>query len=165
MTKPTDRTSAGHPESSSSDTTASATAIQGPREGVILLSGGNPKIAKGYGDEVVQAYIKAMPGWKRHVGELLDQCIVQAVPGVEKAVKWNSPLYGMEKNAWFLGFHCLTHYIKVAFFRGNELDPKPPGGSKQKDVRYLDIYANDELNEAQFIDWVLQASRAPGEKM
>lgn len=165
MTKPTGRTLAGHPGSSSSNMTASATTTQGAGEEVVLLSGGNPQIAKGYGDERVQKYIEAMPGWKRHTGELLDQLIVQAVPSVEKAVKWNSPLYGVEKDSWFLGFHCLTNYVKVAFFRGDELSPKPPGSSKQRDVRYLDIYENDELNETQFNDWVLQASRALGEKM
>lgn len=130
-----------------------------------LLSGGNPQIAKGYGDAPVQAYIAAMPGWKSAVGRRLDAIIVQAVPGVQKAVKWNSPFYGMEGEGWFVSFHVFTRYIKVAFFRGASLDPVPPGASKQKDVRYLDIHEDDTLDEAQFADWVKQASRLPGEKM
>jgi hypothetical protein len=132
---------------------------------VVLLSGGNPQIAKGYGDAPVRAYIAAMPGWKSDVGRRLDALIVEAVPGVLKAVKWNSPFYGMEVQHWFLGFHCMTKYIKVAFFRGAQLDPLPPGTSKQKDVRYLDIYEDNGFDEAQFADWVKQASKLPGEKM
>jgi hypothetical protein len=130
-----------------------------------LLSGGNPQIAKGYGDEPVQAYIGAMPGWKRDVGRRLDALIVGAVPGVKKAVKWNSPFYGVEDNVWFLSFHCFNKYIKVAFFRGASLRPVPPGESKQKDVRYLDIHEDDVLDEAQFAAWVKQASQLPGERM
>ena len=130
-----------------------------------LLSGGNPQIPKGYGDAPVQAYIAAMPGWKRDVGRRLDAIIERTVPGVHKAVKWNSPFYGVEDNVWFLSFHCFTKYVKVAFFRGASLDPVPPGTSKQKDVRYLDIYEDDELDEAQFADWVKQASELPGERM
>ncbi|MFH1797106.1 MAG: DUF1801 domain-containing protein [Pseudomonadota bacterium] len=130
-----------------------------------LLSGGNPQIAKGYGDAPVQAYIAAMPGWKSDVGRRLDQIIVRTVPGVQKAVKWNSPFYGIEGDGWFLSFHVFTRYIKVAFFRGASLDPVPPGTSKQKDVRYLDIHEDDQLDEAQFADWVKQASRLPGERM
>ncbi|MDP3898871.1 MAG: DUF1801 domain-containing protein [Mesorhizobium sp.] len=132
---------------------------------VVLLSGGNPQIAKGYGDAPVQAYIAATPGWKGEVVRRLDALIVQAAPGVRKAVKWNSPFYGMEEQHWFLSFHCMTRYVKVAFFRGAELDPLPPGTSKQKDVRYLDIHENKPFHEAQFADWVRQASRLPGEKM
>jgi len=132
---------------------------------VVLLSGGNPQIAKGYGDEPVQAYIAAMPGWKSDIGRRLDALIVEAAPGVRKAVKWNSPFYGMEEQHWFLGFHCMTKYIKVAFFRGAGLDPLPPGTSKQKDVRYLDIYEDKPFDEVQFADWVKQASKLPGEKM
>jgi len=132
---------------------------------VTLLSGGNPQIAKGYGDAPVQAYIAAMPGWKRDVGRRLDALIVRTVPGVHKAVKWNSPLYGIEGQGWFLGIHCFTKYVKVAFFRGASLRPVPPGESKQKDVRYLDIHENDQLDEAQFTAWVKQASQLPGEKM
>ena len=119
-----------------------------------LLAGGNPQIAKAYGDAPVQAYIAAMPGWKSDVGRRLDALIARAVPGVHKAVKWNSPFYGVEDHVWFLSFHCFTKYIKVAFFRGASLRPMPPGASKQKDVRYLDIHEDDKLDEAQFVAWV-----------
>ena len=129
-----------------------------------LLAGGNPQIAKGYGDAPVQAYIAAMPGWKRDVGRRLDALIARAVPNVYKAVKWNSPFYGIEGNGWFLSFHCYTNYIKVAFFHGASLRPRPPGASKQKEVRYLDV-RDEELDEAQFVDWVKQASKLPGEFM
>lgn len=139
--------------------------LQPSSDGVVLLSGGNPQIAKGYGDAPVQAYIAAMPGWKSDIGRRLDALIAEAVPDVRKAVKWNSPLYGMQEQHWFLGFHCMTRYVKVAFFRGAQLDPPPPGASKQKDVRYLDIYEDKGLDETQFGDWVKQASRLPGEKM
>jgi hypothetical protein len=129
-----------------------------------LLSGGNPQITKGYGDAPVQAYIAAMPGWKRGVGRRLDALIARTVPGVRKAVKWNSPFYGVEDGAWFLSFHVFAKYVKVAFFRGASLRPMPPGESKHKDVRYLDIH-EDELDEDQFTAWVKQASRLPGERM
>jgi hypothetical protein len=132
---------------------------------VVLLSGGNPQIAKGYGDEPVQAYIAAMPGWKQDVGRRLDEIIVRTIPEVQKAVKWNTPFYGLDGKHWFLGFHCITKYVKVAFMQGASLDPMPPGTSKQKDVRYLDIYENDEIDEAQFAEWVNQASLLPGEKL
>ena len=130
-----------------------------------LLSGGNPQIPKGEGDEPVQAYIAAMPGWKRDVGRRLDALIVRTVPGVRKAVRWNTPFYGIEGQGWFLGFHCMTKYVKVAFFRGASLRPLPPGESRQKDVRYLDIYEDDDLNEDQLVSWIEQASDLPGEKM
>jgi hypothetical protein len=130
-----------------------------------LLSGGNPQIAKGYGDAPVQAYIDAMPGWKRDVGRRLDALITRTVPGVRKAVKWNSPLYGVEDGVWFLGLHCFTKYVKVAFFRGASLRPVPPGTSKQKHVRYFDIHEDDQLDRAQFAAWVKQAAALPGEKM
>jgi len=132
-----------------------------------LLSGGNPQIAKGYGDAPVQAYVAAMPGWKRGVGRRLDALITRAVPGVRKAVKWNSPFYGAEgeENGWFLSFHCFTKHVKVAFFRGASLRPLPPGASKHKDVRYLDIHEDDQLDEAQLAAWVKQASLLPGERM
>jgi hypothetical protein len=130
----------------------------------VLLSGGNPQIAKGYGDVPVQAYIAAMPGWKSDVGRRLDAIIAGAVPGVRKAVKWNSPFYGVEDNVWFLSFHCFTRYVKVTFFRGTSLSPVPPGASKHPDVRYLDIYEG-QLDEAQFADWVKQASELPGERL
>jgi hypothetical protein len=130
-----------------------------------LLAGGNPQIAKGYGDAPVQAYIAAMPGWKSEVGRHLDALIEEAAPGVTKAVKWNSPLYGMAQGEWFLGIHVFARYIKVAFFRGRSLDPLPPVASKQPEVRYLHIKDGDELDEAQFTRWVIQASRLPGERM
>lgn len=129
-----------------------------------LLSGGNPQIAKGYGDEPVQAYIAAMPGWKSAVGAKLDALITKAVPKVLKAVKWNSPFYGVEEGRYFMSFHVFAKYIKVAFFDGVSLKPVPPGASKQKNVRYLDIYQG-ELDEKQFSAWVKQASKLPGEKM
>jgi hypothetical protein len=130
-----------------------------------LLSGGNPQIAKGYGDEPVQAYIAAMPGWKRDVGHRLDALIVRTVPGVHKAVKWNSPFYGIEGQGWFLSLHCFTKYVKVAFFRGTSLRPLPPGESKHKEVRYLDIREDDAFDEAQLAAWVKQASALPGERL
>jgi hypothetical protein len=133
--------------------------------GPVLLSGGNPQIPKGYGEEPVQAYISAMPGWKQAVGRRLDGLIEQVVPGVQKAVKWNSPFYGVEKDLWFLSYHCFTRYVKVSFFRGASLKPMPPGTSKQAEVRYLDIMEDGDFDEAQFVDWVKQASRLPGEKM
>lgn len=133
--------------------------------GPVLLSGGNPQIPKGSGDAPVQAYVAAMPGWKREVGVWLDALITAAVPGVAKAVKWNSPLYGVEEGSWFLSFHCFAKYVKVAFFRGSALDPVPPVGSKQPEVRYLHIHEGEALDEARILDWVGQASRLPGERM
>lgn len=130
-----------------------------------LLSGGNPQIAKAYGDAPVQAYIAAMPGWKREVGRRIDALIERTLPGVHKAVKWNSPFYGVEDQGWFLGIHCFTRYVKVAFFRGASLRPVPPGESKSEDTRYLDIHEDDEFDEAQFAAWVKQASQLPGERM
>lgn len=130
-----------------------------------LLSGGNPQIAKGYGDAPIQAYIAAMPDWKSDVGRRLDALIVRAVPEVHKAVKWNSPFYGMDDKHWFLSFHCFAKYIKIAFFRGAELKPVPPVTSTQKEVRYFHIHEGDKLDEAQFTSWVKQASKLPGLKM
>jgi hypothetical protein len=130
-----------------------------------LLAGGNPQIAKADGDAPVQAYIAAMPGWKRDVGRRLDALIERTVPGVRKAVKWNSPFYGTDGQSWLLSFHCFTRYVKVAFFRGTSLRPLPPGASKHKDVRYLDIHEDDELDEAQLAAWVKQASQLPGARM
>lgn len=136
----------------------------GDTSGPKLLSGGNPQIAKGYGDEPVQAYISAMPGWKSEIGRLIDEIVMQTVPGVRKAVKWNSPFYGNEDDLWFLSLHCFTKYVKVTFFRGDSLDPVPPGKSKHPEVRYLDIWEG-QFDEAQFSDWVRQASKLPGEKL
>jgi hypothetical protein len=135
------------------------------REGgkaAVLLSGGNPQIAKADGDGPVQAYIAAMPGWKRDLGKRLDALITRTVPNLRKAVKWNSPLYGIEGQGWFLSFHVFTHYVKVAFFRGASLRPVPPSASKSKDTRYIDIRKGDELDEAQMADWVKQAAALPG---
>ena len=128
----------------------------------VLLAGGNPQIAKADGDAPVQAYIEAIPDWKQDVGRRLDALITRTVPGVQKAVKWNSPFYGIEGQGWFLNFHCFTKYVKVAFFRGASLEPLPPGESKSKDVRYLDIHENDELDQALMESWIRQASELPG---
>jgi hypothetical protein len=127
-----------------------------------LLAGGNPQVAKADGDAPVQAYIAAIPGWRRDLARRLDVLITRTVPKVRKAVKWNSPFYGMEGKGWFLSFHCFTRYIKVAFFNGTSLKPLPPGESKQPDVRYLDIHEDDVLDEARFAKWVKQATKLPG---
>jgi hypothetical protein len=129
---------------------------------VVLLSGGNPQIAKGDGDAPVQAYIAAMRDWKRAVGKRLDALVVRNVPKVRKAVKWNSPFYGVEGRGWFLSFHVYTRYVKVTFFNGASLRPPPPGASKHKDVRYLDIHEKDEIDETQMSDWIKQAAALPG---
>jgi hypothetical protein len=129
---------------------------------VKYLSGGNPQIAKAEGDAPVQAYIAGMPGWKRDLGKRLDTLIVRNVPKVRKAVKWNSPFYGIEDRGWFLSFHVFTHYLKVTFFRGASLRPLPPGASKQKDVRYQDIRAGDQLDEVRMAAWLKQAAALPG---
>jgi hypothetical protein len=131
----------------------------------VLLSGGNPQIAKAEGDAPVQAYIAAMPGWKREVGRRLDALITRSVGGVRKAVKWNSPFYGVGNEGWFLSYHCFTKYVKVTFFRGTSLRPLPPGESKQKEVRYLDIHEDEPIDEARLTAWVKQASRLPGVRM
>ncbi len=136
-----------------------------PQDAVKLLSGGNPQIPKGYGDAPVQAYIAAMPGWKSEVGRRLDALVEAAVPGVAKTVKWNSPLYGVEGQGWFLGVHVFAKYIKLAFFQGASLNPVPPVESKQKNVRYFHIHEADQIDEAQLTDWVKQASQLPGERM
>jgi hypothetical protein len=135
---------------------------KGEKVAVVLLSGGNPRIAKADGDAPVQAYIAAMPGWKRDLGKRLDALIVRNVPNVCKAVKWNSPMYGIEGQGWFLSFHVFTHYVKLTFFRGTSLRPVPPGASKHKHVRYFDIHEGDELDEAQMATWVKQAAALPG---
>lgn len=136
-----------------------------PAKAVKLLTGGNPQIPLGHGDAVVQAYIAAMPGWKRAVGELLDRLITRAVPKVTKAVKWNTPLYGLDRDTRFMGFNCTTKYVKVAFFMGAHLKPMPPDASTQKHVRYLHIHADDQLDEKQFVRWVKEAAALPGVRM
>ncbi len=132
---------------------------------VKLLTGGNPRIAKGYGEEVVQAYLQAIPDWKREVSVRLDALITRAFPNVQKAVKWNTPMYGTNEKTFFMGFHMITKYVKVAFFQGAQLEPMPPDASTQKAVRYLHIKENDTLDEKQFMAWVKQAAKLPGEKM
>lgn len=129
----------------------------------VLLTGGNPQIPKGDGDAPVQAYIAAMPGWKSKVGVDLDSLIERTVPSVRKAVRWNTPFYGIERNGWFVAFHCMTKYVKVTFFMGASLDPVPPVASKQKDVRYFHIHEEDELDEDLLTSWIRQASELPGE--
>lgn len=131
---------------------------------VVLLSGGNPQIPKGFGDAPVAAYIAAMPGWKSDIGRLLDGLVTRVVPGVKKAVKWNSPFYGVEDGSWFLSYHCFTNYVKVTFFRGTSLTPPPPGTSKHPEVRYLDI-GPDGTDETQLAAWIAEASKLPGERM
>ena len=132
------------------------------KDGVVLLSGGNPQIAKGDGDAPVQAYIAALPGWKSAMGKRLDALIVRSVPKVQKCVKWNSPFYGIDGQGWFLGMHAFNKYLKLAFLRGSALKPMPPGPSKDKDARYLDIREEDELDEAQLVKWFKQAAAIPG---
>lgn len=133
---------------------------------VKLLSGGNPQIPKGEGDAPVRAYIAAMPGWKQRIGQAVDDLVVRTLPGVRKAVKWNSPFYGApDREGWFLSFHCFDKYVKLTFFRGTALDPVPPGPSRQKDVRYLDIREDDGIDEAGLTAWIRQANALPGEKL
>ncbi|MDP9422486.1 MAG: DUF1801 domain-containing protein [Pseudomonadota bacterium] len=127
-----------------------------------LLSGGNPQIPKGEGDEPVQAYIAAMPDWKKDVGRRLDKLVETTVPDVCKAVKWNSPFYGVDGKSWFLSFHVFTRYVKLTFFQGASFKPLPPGSSKHKDVRYLDIHEDDEWDEEQLKSWIKQAAALPG---
>jgi hypothetical protein len=128
----------------------------------VLLSGGNPQIAKAEGNAPVRQYISAMPGWKREIGRRLDALIVRTVPGVRKAVKWNSPFYGIEGRGWFLSFHTFTKYVKVTFFRGGALEPLPPGESKHAEVRYLDLREDEPMDEAQLAAWIRQAAALPG---
>lgn len=130
-----------------------------------LLTGGNPQIAKGYGEAPVRAYIAAMPGWKRKLGQRLDALITAAVPKVHKAVKWNQPFYGFEGDLWFVSFRCYTSYVQLCFFRGSSLKPEPPKASKHPDVRYFNIYEKDALDERQLTAWFKQASKLPGEKL
>jgi len=139
---------------------------KGPETGnVVLLSGGNPQIAKADGDAPVQAYIAAMPEWKSAVGSPLDALIMKSAPEARKAVRWNSPFYGIEGMGWFISFHCFTKYIKVTFLNGGSLNPPPPVESKHDDVRYLHIFEDEDLDEAQFAEWIIQASALPGENL
>jgi hypothetical protein len=130
-----------------------------------LLSGGNPRIPKGDGDGPVQAYLDAMPGRKQDVGRLLDDLVVRTVPAVRKAVRWNSPFYGVEDNGWFLSFHCFDKYVKVTWLNGRSLDPLPPGASKHEQVRYLDIREDQELDEDLLVSWIRQAAALPGDDL
>jgi len=141
---------------------ASRPAARKGQKAPVLLSGGNPQIAKADGDAPVQAYVAAMPGWKRDLGKRLDALIVRTVPNVQKAVKWNSPFYGIEGQGWFLSFHVFTRYVKVTFFRGTSLKPVPPGGTpKSQETRWIDIH-EDDLDEAQLATWIKQAASLPG---
>ena len=137
----------------------------GEQEGPRLLAGGNPQMAKGDGDAVVQQWIAAMPGWKQDVGRRLDALIVSAVPDVRKAVRWNTPFYGLVGNGRFMAFHCLTKYVKVAIFQGTSLNPVPPVSSKQPNVRYVHLTETEAIDWQQIGDWVLQASRLPGDRL
>ena len=156
------KSSASKPRKSTTKSKSTAQAAAKKAKRVKLLSGGNPQIAKADGDAPVQAYIAAMPGWKRSVGKQLDALVVRTVPGVRKAVKWNSPFYGVEGKGWFLSFHVFTRYVKVTFFQGAALRPIPPGASKHEEVRYFDIHEGVPLDEAQMATWVKQAAKLPG---
>jgi hypothetical protein len=141
---------------------ARATAPRKSRAKVVLLTGGNPQVAKAEGDAPVQAYIAAMPGWKRDLGQRLDALITRHVPDVRKAVKWNSPMYGMENRGWFVSFHVFTRYVKVTFFSGASLHPAPPGPGKDRTARWIDLHENEELDETQMTRWIKQAAALPG---
>lgn len=154
--------SKSRPKSKSMAGTKARPKLEPGKNGVVLLSGGNPQIAKGDGDAPVQAYISGLPGWKGELGKRLDALIVRSVPKAKKAVKWNSPFYGLEGQGWFLSMHAFAKYMKLAFFRGTSLKPPPPGASKSKDVRYLDIHEGDEVDEAQLTKWLKQAAKLPG---
>lgn len=134
-------------------------------DGPKLLSGGNPQIPKGFGDAPVQAWMAAVPGWKSAAMARVDALVVANAPGVRKAVKWNSPLYGMEEGTWFMGVHAFDRYLKVSFFNGAALEPTPPETSRQKSVRYFHIREDEPMDEAQMADWIRQAAALPGEKM
>lgn len=159
MTKKTKNDAAKKAAASTSASTSQ------PAEAPRLLSGGNPQIPKGDGDEFVQAYIAAMPGWKREVGRRLDALIERVAPDVRKAVRWNTPFYGVEGQGWFLSFHCFTKYIKVTLHRGKSLRPLPPIESKHPDVRYFHVYEDQPLDEAMVMRWIQQASKLPGEDL
>lgn len=140
-------------------------ALKPNESGVVLLSGDNPQIAKGFGDEPVASYIAAVPGWKQAICRQVDALVVKTVPGVKKAVKWNTPLYGLDGETWFLSMHCFKSYVRVTFFKGTELDPMPAKASKVAGVRYYDVTEAAGIDERQFVDWVNQAVLLPGEKM
>jgi hypothetical protein len=156
------KSAAGARSASKAGAKARPIAVRKSAQVAAVLSGGNPRIAKADGDAPVQAYIAGMPGWKREFGKRLDALIVRSVPNVRKAVKWNSPLYGVEGQGWFLAIHVFTRYVKVAFFRGTSLRPLPPGASKGNETRYIDIHEDDELDEAQMKRWLKQAAALPG---
>lgn len=139
-------------------------ALKPHKDGVVLLSGDNPQIAKGFGNEPVSAYIAAVPGWKQAIVREIDALVVQTVPEVKKAVKWNTPLYGLDGETWFLSMHCFKSYVRVTFFKGTALDPMPAKASKVAGVRYYDV-TEAGLDEQQFVTWVNQAVLLPGEKM
>lgn len=141
------------------------TDASGGADGPKLLSGGNPQIPKGDGEAPVQAYLDAMPGWKRDVGVRLDALIVETVPDVRKAVRWNSPFYGVEGQGWFASFHCFTRYVKVTFLNGGSLEPPPPVSSKHDEVRYLHVSEDEPLDVDQFTEWIRQAATLPGEDL
>ncbi len=151
------------PAKAKSVSSSMTTAVSRTGKPVVLLSGGNPQIAKADGDAPVQEYIDAMPDWKYDIGRWLDTLIEKTVPNVRKAVRWNTPFYGIEGNGWFMGFHCLTKYVKVAFFRGTSLQPNPPGASNQAEVRYLDIHQDRSIDEKLLTSWIRQASELPGD--
>ncbi len=134
-------------------------------EGSVLLSGGNPQIPKGDGDAPVQAYIAAMPGWKGDVGRKMDDLVNRAVPGVGKAVRWNTPFYGISEQGWFLAFHCFTKYVKVSFLNGGSLQPLPPVESKDPDTRSVHLHEGEALDEALIASWIRQAAERPGAKV
>jgi hypothetical protein len=143
-------------------TKASAGKEDSPAKGVKMLAGGNPQIAKGDGEAPVQAYIAALSGWKQEVARAIDAAVVAAVPGVTKAVKWNSPFYGVPGNGWFLSVHAFSRYVKVAFFKGGELSPLPPGESTRDTTRYLDVYEAGIPDKKQLTAWIKQAAAMPG---
>lgn len=161
-TKPAKAQAAKKTATKAATTVAKKTATKAASAKPTLLSGGNPQIAKADGDAPVQAYIAAAPGWKGDLSRRLDALIEVTVPNVKKAVKWNSPFYGMDGQGWFLNFHCFAKYVKVAFFRGAALRPLPPGESTQKDVRYVDLREGEKLDEELLTSWIRQASKLPG---
>jgi len=164
--KPRNTGKAGAPRTSRTSRSPAAPAAKPAApaaKSVKLLSGGNPQIAKGEGDAPVQSYIAAMPGWKREVGRRIDALVMRHVPGVRKAVKWNSPFYGIEGQGWFLSFHVFARYVKLSFFNGRALSPIPPGGTpRSKAVRWIDIHEGELLDEAQLAAWLRQAAALPG---